>query len=385
MTATAATEVQTPHAERAHARYSPSATERWLKCPGSVPMSDGMVSESSVYAKEGEAAHELAQTLLTGGTASPTVPLDMSLAVNKYIEFINNNIRSKKPFFEHIETRIKHPTLLDFFGTSDYSAAYMEGDDYILHFVDYKHGAGIPVDATENLQLLSYTLLIVDSSPLPLFTKFRATIVQPRCHDHDPVSTWEFTQERLDKHRQDVLAAMNSTALQAGAHCRYCPAAIKCPKLREHTLAVAQAEFPAVVEDKDISDWLTIFSMRDSIKSLLEQIEVKLIAAAMRGVPLPGHKVVESWSHRRWKNDEAKTLKVLAKHGIGKKAAMETSLRSPAQMEKVEGVTKEMIAPLVTQEMLGHRVVPESTRGKAVTFNASEFHDAPIENPQITT
>jgi hypothetical protein len=377
------TQTNQPHAERAHARYAPSGTDRWLECPGSVPMSDGIVSESSVYAEEGTAAHELGEKQLRdpGFVVPPTTPLDMQMAVSKYVNYINSEIRSKQPFFEHIEKRFTHPTLADFFGTGDYAAGYMDASKIVLHFVDYKHGAGVAVDAHENKQLLSYALLVVDSFGVPMFDTFRVTVVQPRCPDHDPISTWEFGPERLDQHREAVKAAMASTAIKAGAHCRWCPAAVKCPKLREHMLQAAQAEFPATVEDKDVSDWLTIFSMREAIKSVLEQIETKLIAAAMRGVQLPGHKVVESWSHRRWKQDEAKTLKVLAKHGIGKKLAMETSLRSPSQMEKVDGVTKEMIAPLVHQEMLGHRVVSESTRGKPAKFDTHEFDAVAIQNP----
>ena len=50
----------------AHAKLSPSSAERWMTCPGSVALCDGLVDEGSSFAAEGTAAHWVAEQILLG-------------------------------------------------------------------------------------------------------------------------------------------------------------------------------------------------------------------------------------------------------------------------------------------------------------------------------
>ena len=45
-----------------HARLSPSSSHRWMACPGSVRMEEGLPDPPSKHATEGSAAHLLART-----------------------------------------------------------------------------------------------------------------------------------------------------------------------------------------------------------------------------------------------------------------------------------------------------------------------------------
>ena len=50
-----------------HALLSPSSSERWISCPPSVRMSEGIEEKPSEYAAEGTAAHSLCEYKLRNG------------------------------------------------------------------------------------------------------------------------------------------------------------------------------------------------------------------------------------------------------------------------------------------------------------------------------
>ena len=47
-----------------HSPYSPSKAHRYIRCPGSVALEAGLEDSSSTYAREGTAAHKLAEMVL---------------------------------------------------------------------------------------------------------------------------------------------------------------------------------------------------------------------------------------------------------------------------------------------------------------------------------
>src|SRR3546814_18193298 len=49
----------------AHAVLGASSSHRWFHCPGSIRASEGMPNTSSVFAREGTAAHALAEPCLS--------------------------------------------------------------------------------------------------------------------------------------------------------------------------------------------------------------------------------------------------------------------------------------------------------------------------------
>jgi len=57
----------------AHARLSPSSGERWMTCPGSVKLTEGIEDKGSSYAAEGTAAHEMAERILKGESGQSLV------------------------------------------------------------------------------------------------------------------------------------------------------------------------------------------------------------------------------------------------------------------------------------------------------------------------
>lgn len=47
-----------------HSVFSASAAHRWVRCPASIKMCDGLVQADSEFALEGTCAHELAERAL---------------------------------------------------------------------------------------------------------------------------------------------------------------------------------------------------------------------------------------------------------------------------------------------------------------------------------
>ena len=155
-----------------HALLSPSASARWIACPPSARLTEFMPSETSAYAEEGTKAHYLCEQTLRwcipawGAGYEPTprkdladsgeYPAEMQDAARAYAEFI----RTVFDGFPHtptvcVEQHVKMTTWVpDCFGTCD---CLLVGDG-ILHVIDFKYGAGVPVSPVENTQMMLYAL-----------------------------------------------------------------------------------------------------------------------------------------------------------------------------------------------------------------------------------
>ena len=86
-----------------HSELGPSAAERWLNCPGSVLLIRDMVKPDSIYAAEGNAAHELSEwcrinkvsashyrdTVIQVGQYSFTVDQEMIDGVDEFVDYVN--------------------------------------------------------------------------------------------------------------------------------------------------------------------------------------------------------------------------------------------------------------------------------------------------------
>ena len=160
----------------AHSKLSASGAERWMRCPGSIAMSEGLPDTSSVAADEGTAAHFIASVCLTEGTMSThhmgktvicwdeadgnsdagfvlpegaverrsfTVTADMSEFVNQYIMavwLLQGNDPERGQLF--VETRVPFGTVLgddEQSGTADAIIFSADGEEIVV--VDLKFGA----------------------------------------------------------------------------------------------------------------------------------------------------------------------------------------------------------------------------------------------------
>lgn len=249
-----------------HARLSPSAASRWMTCPGSVVLSEGIADTSSEFADEGTAAHYLAAVCLsTGNNAKDYLHYEILLCENKatgehfecfksepelwadverlraqkedgikVTDFVRDGVRILNSFqvdydmvgfvqayvdrcrdvggelFVEQRLSISHLTLEeDAYGTSD--AVIVAGAELVIR--DLKYGRGVKVDAENNQQLQIYALAALEEfSLLYDIQTVRMCIDQPRLGH---VSEWVQTVDQLNEFADEVRTAASKVEMAA--------------------------------------------------------------------------------------------------------------------------------------------------------------------------
>lgn len=360
----------------AHSKLGASSSEIWTNCAGSVRLSEGIPSTSSAYADEGTKAHEVASTFLTTGRwLHEELPDGMLEAVKVYTDEV---LRLKGPVTEmFVEQRLDlssiHPQM---FGTAD--AVLYHPKDKKLRVFDYKHGAGVPVDVKDNLQLQYYGLgaMLMLNKPVE---SIELIIVQPRCfHVDGPIRRWEVTPldmlELVANLREFAEATEKPNApLKQGSWCRWCRAAGICPELHKNALAIAKSEFsPAKAYDPvklaQTLNWLDVF------EAWAKSVREFAYNEAQHGRVPPGFKLVQKRATRKWLPSADAEI-FAKKFGGDKFRYMEMDLRSPASVEKLlTKEQKESLDSFCEKVSSGLALVNEFDKREAVKMDAkSEF------------
>lgn len=371
------------HKERAHSAIGASSAYRWWNCPGSVRLCDGIEDKASEYAEEGTRAHEFAEYCLTTGVKDASGPdarehvhwtPEIAEAVQEYLDLIWPKVGKGSEL--EVERRF-HLTDIDedAYGTND--AMIYHPKKRLLEIFDYKHGAGVSVDAEDNKQLLYYALgaaLAKDNLPIEQITMW---IVQPRCnHPDGPVRSWTISAEDLMDWAGDLKQAVARTKepdapLVAGAQCRWCPAAPICPANQEFAIQGAKLDFtdPAELPENELSDLLDRIS---HIEAWIRSVREYAYARAMAGDPPRGYKLVQKRPSRKWA-DEKGAIKYIRRLGLLEEDYYEKKLKSVAQIEKqLDRDDREPLADFVVKESSGLTLAPDTDRRPAVTPNATD-------------
>lgn len=343
--------------------------KRILSCPGSLTL-DVPKRAGSSYAAEGTEAHDHAADLLrerlTGSRKLPACSDEMYSACKVFADFVMSLNPAEASGYA-IETTIESKAIPGFGGTPDYWQCSRNG---VVDIVDFKYGAGVPVVAEQNEQLLSYAVLLAECLIVENPQTFRLTIVQPRTAG-DAVETWETDRATVDIFANRIRAIRNHAHFCAGDHCRWCPALATCDHLHAKTVELAQLEFSEI--DGNAERWLEILRLAPAVKKLIESIPGRMLDAMQKGAEFPGWKAVKALGNRSWKFDDAATLKALAKLKIGKKLATKSVLLSPTQLEKAG---HEGFEDLVTRPERGLALVPVTDKRPAMVFqSAAETFD----------
>lgn len=394
------------HSDRAHSILGASSSNRWLNCPGSIALA-GMLPEppgDTKYTREGTVAHEIAELALREGVDplmyvgkridGVTVTKEMALAVGMYTDKVN--VLSKSVGVEPmIEVRFSLARLnppVDMFGTAD--CVIPDRERSHLHVLDYKHGQGVVVEATDNPQLLTYALGAV----LHLeerFDQITVWIVQPRApHRDGVVREWTVSWDELVDFRHRLLAGAEAcfepdAPLKVGSWCRFCPASAICPAQMEHAVATVQDAFvadaaPALPEPETLSEE-DLQVVLDNAEHLMDWL--RRVQDFVRGQKEEGRVLVDSWkliekrANRRWTKTEEEIVQELADVGLTPEDLYESKLLSPARVEALlrrEG--HQIPEGLVEREVNGYNLVPASDpRPEAIPTLIADVFNAEAE------
>lgn len=415
-----------PHTDRAHAKLAPSAAARWINCPGSIRETEGVVEESSSYANEGTAAHELANHALEQNV-DPAIHLghfidikakeqrirqsgvvpdgkyvwevteEMVEAVSLYVDHVKGLVEKAGALAiidveQRLDMRHLHPGI---FGTGDAVVYDIEGEH--LHVCDFKYGKGHIVEVKNNPQLGLYGAGAARRYAKHRLKKITLHVVQPRTQG-EPIKSWETDLLELMEFEDDIRGFAKATddpnaPLVAGEWCsgNFCPIRATCAVRRQTAMAAAQAEFDDVTGEMTLpaisklspEQRGIILRQADQIFAFIKAVQEAEHANALAGDPPAGFKLVAKRANRAWKDAQV-TLDHLRQEGVDETVIFkEPVMNSPAQIEKALG-KKAFVAleNLVIKKSSGVNLVPESDPRPAVAVDAlSEFSDVPlIEN-----
>lgn len=385
-----------------HAKLSASGAHRWMHCTPSVlleqEITKGKEEETSSFAEEGTAAHELAEIKLRlyldpqsrklkgrlkKARSSEYYNSEMEEATDLYRDYVIEAYNEAKSFSENGDAILLIEERLDFsrwvpggFGTGD---ALIIADSTI-DVIDLKYGKGIPVSAEANPQMRLYALGALNTyGALYGIDSVGMTIFQPRL---DSISTDAMDAKALLAWAQITVKPLAEMAdkgegeFHPGDHCKWCAARFTCRARAEKNLEVAAYEFrdPPELSMEEIAE---ILSKANDLQSWVSDVSsFALDQAEKHGVKFPGWKLVEGRSVRKYSNED-EVKKVLTSLGYTENEIYNMKLKGITDMTKLLGkkTFENMIGELIIKPAGKPTLVPESDKRKEISSAASAAED----------
>lgn len=395
-----------------HAYLSASSAERWLNCPASARLAASFPADSSPAAAEGTIAHELAATLIYYGTEGKAPKKDlkanlksikkqadtfyednpetvgnfeaMKKTIDGYADFVIaefNTVKTTDPAaIIATEQRVSFDRYVPGgFGTAD---VVIIGNDTAT-IIDLKFGKGVRIDARNNPQIRLYALGAVDEYDLLYdFSTVRVIICQPRL---DSITEETLTVEELRAWGETVvkpaalLAATDDAPCHPGDWCdsHFCPAAGTCRARAEAVKTVARraGKDPALLTEEELGE---VLSLLPTVQSFARKCEDYAVSAIQSGQTIPGWKVVEGRSVRKY-TDETKVAEAVEAAGYPEALIYERNLISLTKMQSLLGkkTFTEVLdkAGLIYKPPGAPKIAPESDPRPAFNQAAADFAD----------
>ena len=357
-----------------HSTLGASGAERWMECPGSVALLAELKlppSDEPEYRAHGTAAHAVANLALTNEQDAwefvdqkiegVVIPAEWVSPIQLYLD----RCREGDPDLSGTEQRIELPDHPMAFGTVDRWEYY--AGRRLLKVKDFKFGAGIAVEVEENPQLMYYAAGILQLPDLADADAIEIEVVQPRAfHPDGPIRTWYTSRCFVDSWVNETLyPAMARTALDhtlnAGSWCRFCPAKLICP-LMVGMYGAAMRTNPTQVVNLDNDALGRDYQAVQAVKMYIKAVEDQVFERMMRGQAIAFAKLVHKRANRIWKDEAAMILDAR----IGADAYSKPELRSPADLEKLSPLAKDLVREYAYTPTSGLTIAPLTDKRHAI-------------------
>ena len=372
-----------------------------MNCPPSARLAEQFPESTSPYAEAGRLAHEIAELKARKHFLEPMSTRTFNARMKKlkedpaYGKAMDTNTDTYLECLKTIAMSFDHAphvaleTRLDFsqyvpegFGTAD---AILIGEGRLV-VVDYKNGAGVPVEAENNTQMMCYGLgaLLLYA---PIFGASIETvelyIVQPNAGG---IKNWKISAKDLQLWGTEFLAPTAQQAFAgegdycAGDWCRFCPAKAQCSARAAQMLGLEpiaspggsrETVSPSIMTDAQIGEAL---ARGRALVAWVKDLEEYALAASLKGQQIAGFKVVEGRGSREWA-DTDKAFATLQQRGINEAVLYERKPVSVAGLEKILGKKPfaEAAEDLVVKKPGKPALVPESDPRKPYNAAAIAF------------
>lgn len=405
-----------------HALLAPSSAKRWMTCAPSAKMEARIPERDTTYSREGTVAHAMAEFILGyykshNYTQFPEGADEVDALINDiktgmdypfvvglrahieqaeelgadgyemfeivhehYCRVVYETFLEAKAHDENaellIEARLKLSEFIpEGFGSSD--AVIISGRS--LEVFDLKYGKGVKVDAENNPQMMCYALgAYAGPAETYFIDNVHMTIIQPRLRH---VSSWTMTEKDLMDWAYNILKPAAARAYLGegpqvpGEHCRFCKVSASCRALADYTLDVTgKKQEPGLMTLDEIAAILPHFQ---TIKSWMNSVEEYALEAALEGDEVPGFKVVEGKSNRKFKSDE-EVRKLLEEAGIPEDSYLKPrELKTITDLEKT--LTKKGFKTILGDQVIKPEgkptLVEESDPREPYSKAANDFKD----------
>lgn len=379
-----------------HHLLGASSAYRWVSCPGSAKLSTMYPAGSTIYADEGTLAHECAEQLIRTGkvTKKHLDKVDkfykdhpelggsaeaMVRSLDDYVAYV------AECYAEQVKidpaAQLMTEQLVDLnqwisggFGTTDV-AIIRSG---YLQIIDLKYGKGVPVSAEDNPQLRLYALgSLYDLDPVYEVETVQMTIYQPRL---DNISTDTIKARDLYDWGERVirpaavLAMTEDAPFAAGDWCIFCPARRDCRERTEHYLALEDYKNKALLKPEEIG---VVLNDVAGLVKWAEDLKEGALTRCLQGEEIPGWKVVEGRSVRKYSATEDEIVRQCEGAGYDKALLYEHKLLGITAMESLMGKKQfgEVLGAYVEKPQGKPTLAPESDRRPALNSAADDFAD----------
>lgn len=369
-----------------HALLSPSSAYRWMECPPSARLTEGMDNETSVFAEEGTCAHSLCEYKVNKAigieTEDPRPTLayldeEMEECSDEYASFVMETLAKteadtgSKPIISTEERLDISKYVPECSGTGD-CIICSEG---IIHIIDMKYGAGTRVDAERNPQLMIYALGAYEMYNFFFDIKtVRMSIFQPRMAN---VCTYEMSLEDLLTWAQEELMPKAELAfngdgnMASGPWCKFCKLKANCKQRAMDNLASVREDFalPPVLSNDEVSE---ILNKAGEIKNWLVDIEAYAFDVLQKGGEIPGFKLVEGKSNRKYSSEDevAKAVEQAGYNPYEKKVLGITAMTSLLGKKKFN----ELLSAFIVKPQGKATLAPLSDERKAINTTLNDFN-----------